>query len=218
MKYAAIDTGSTRNATVLVIGESRVTAEYPAERPLWAITGLWRWQGSKGQPLDHRAIVGPAVGKILRAHGIDVLAADGYERGPLLIAIAPLGITLRIQGGDLGPSPDGKSIGVYGHGRIVIHERRLRVELEDPDEVDELVRGLQSVQCEEGRVWLPPDGESHHDSTAAVLRLLWYAGAGEDRTPLDLAKVNAGLPYYTADAGRSTGEGKSVRDPFAPTW
>jgi hypothetical protein len=178
-RYAAIDTGSSRNATVLVVGESRVTRECPAERPLWAITGLWRWQGTTGRPIDHRLVVGPAAGRILRERGISVLAADGYERGPLLLGLEGTGITLRIQGGELGPSPDGRSIGVYGHGRIVIHERRLVVELDDESEVEELVRGLASVQCEAGRVWLPADGDSHHDSTAAVLRLLWHAGAGD---------------------------------------
>lgn len=203
MKYAAIDTGSSRNATVLVIGEDRVTAEHPAERPLWAITGLWRWQGSTGKPLDHRAVIGPIVFDLLRERGITKLAADGYERGPLLNAflakseeLAKVGtmfdVSLVIQGGELGPSPDGRSIGVYGHGRRVVHERRLVVELDDEDEVSELVRGLQAIQCEEGRVWLPADGISHYDSTAAVLRLLWHAGAGEPtRTTQDLSELNA---------------------------
>jgi len=187
MMYAAIDTGTTRNATVLVLGESRVTPGHPAERPLWVITGLYRWQGRPGAPLDHRLVVGPAVGRILRERRIDVLAADGIESAPLHHGLntdpltqAPMSpaVRLKIQGGDLGPSPDGKSIGVYGHGRVVIQERRLKVEIEDSEEVERLVRGLQAVQMEAGRVYLPEQGADHHDSTSAVLRLLWHAGAG----------------------------------------
>lgn len=178
MRYAAIDTGTSRNATVLVTGEDRVTAQHPAERPLWVITGLWRWQGTSAAPLDIRSKVGPEVGALLRQREIATLAADGIEAAGLRHALAPFGIALRIQGGDLGPSPDGKSIGVYGHGRLVIHEHRLRVELPDPDEVDRLIRGLCAVQIDGGRVWLPEDGADHHDSTSAVLRLLWHAGAG----------------------------------------
>ena len=179
MMYAAIDTGTTRNATVLVVGEPRPTPENPAERPLWVVTGLWRWQGRPGAPLDHRLVVGPAVGAILRERGISVLAADGIESAGLTLALAPLGVRLRIQGGELGPSPDGKSIGVYGHGRVVVEERRLKIEIPDVEEVDRIVRGLQAIQCEAGRVWLPEEGSDHHDSTSAVLRLLWHARAGE---------------------------------------
>jgi len=192
MKYAAIDTGSSRNATVLVVGEDRITRACPAERPLWAITGLWRWQGSKGKPLDHRLVVGPAVGRILAERGIRELAADGYERAPLLLSLDAFSIRLVIQGGELGPSPDGKGIGVYGHGRLVIHERRLKIEIEDEDEVSEIIRGFQAVQFDpEKGVWLPQDGLSHYDAAAAVLRLLWHARAGEERPPpADLSALN----------------------------
>lgn len=182
MIHAAIDTGTSRNATVLVTGESRADYGFTPERPLWVITGLWRWQGTPAKPLDIRGVVGPAVGRILRERDVGVLAADGIEAASLRHALDPYAITLRIQGGELGPSPDGKSIGVYGHGRLVCHERRLKSEL-DEDETERLIRGLCAIQEEAGRVWLPEEGTDHHDSTSAVLRLLWHAKAGDQPQP-----------------------------------
>ena len=216
--YAAIDTGTTRNATVLVVGESRVTAEHPSDRPLWVITGLRRWQGRPGAPLDHRLVVGPAVGRLLQERRISVLAADGIESAGLSLALTPSGIRLRIQGGDLGPSPDGSSIGVYGHGRVLIQERRPKIEIEDTDEIERLVRGFAAIQCEAGRVWLPEEGTDHHDSTSAVLRLLWHAGAGDNRTPQNFADVNRRFPCYAADGSTPTEGEAEPRATWAPTW
>lgn len=218
MRYAAIDTGTTRNATVLVVGEGRATSDHPARRPLWVITGLWRWQGRPGAPLDHRLVVGPAVGCLLQERRISVLAADGIESAGLSLALTPMGVRLRIQGGDLGPSPDGKTIGVYGHGRVIVQERRLKIEIEDTDEIERLVRGFAAIQCEAGRVWLPEEGADHHDSTSAVLRLLWHAGAGEERTAQNFADVNRSFPCYAADGSTSTEGEAEPRATWAPTW
>lgn len=203
--YASIDTGTSRNATVLVTGEDRATPEHPAARPLWIIDGLWRWQGTPKAPLDIRGVVGAEVGRILRARGISVLAADGIEAAGLRHALTAqpeeAEITLRIQGGELGPSPDGKSIGVYGHGRAVIHERRLIAQLPDPEEVERLIRGLCAVQIDAGRVWLPEDGTDHHDSASAVLRLLWHAGAGLDVARITPPTIGGTSPYAAQQRG-----------------
>jgi len=229
MMYAAIDTGTTRNATVLVVGESRVTPEHPADRPLWVITKLRRWQGRPGAPLSHEVKVGPEVWDELRALGITTLAADGIEYAGLFnafktkseaatLAGRPYHVAIKIQGGELGPSPDGKSIGVYGHGKKVVEERRLKIELDDTEEIDRLVRGFQALQEEAGRVWLPEEGDDHHDSTSAVLRLLWHAGAGTDRTPQNFDAVNRSFPCYAADGSSPTEGEASARGTWAPTW
>lgn len=227
--YAAIDTGTTRNATVLVVGGPRVTHEHPAERPLWVITGLWRWQGRPGAPLSHEVKVGPEVWALLRARRIATLAADGIEYAGLFNAFKACGeksiqegrphhVSIRIQGGELGPSPDGSSIGVYGHGKKLVQERRLKIEIEDEEEIERLVRGFQALQEEAGRVWLPEEGDDHHDSTSAVLRLLWHASAGLDRTPQNFADVNRRFPCYAADGSTPTEGEAAPRATWAPTW
>lgn len=195
-RYAAIDTGTTRNATVLAIVDSRsMTPAEVARRPtelteprLWAVIALRRWQGRPGSPLDIRHVVAPVAARIVREHGIDSWATDGIELAAIqhVSADPAFNLAVTVQGGELGPDETATSLrgrlGVYGHARVVIHEMRLVVNLDDEELATSLLRGIASIQAEPKpgglRLWLPSERDAHADEASAVLRALWHAGAG----------------------------------------
>lgn len=194
-RAAAIDTGTSRNASALAIVSSRPMTpgelrrwsrrtglERPTAPLLWALTGLWRWQGAPKRPLDIRNAVGPAAAEHVRAAGLDLWACDGFELAAIHHVSEEKRITYRVQGGRLGASSDGLTLGVYEHGKIVIHEQRFVIAIADEDAAQRVVAGLQAIREEPGAggmdLTVPSEGDSHHDEAVAVLRALWLGGAG----------------------------------------
>ena len=99
------------------------------------------------------------------------------ERGPIQLVSQECGLTWKFQGGEL--------VDVYKHGRAVIHSERLQFADDlDPVLVADIKKGLCRVQGQHkgGKVVvsLPEDGASHYDLTSALLRALWFGGAGDE--------------------------------------
>jgi hypothetical protein len=180
VRYAAIDTGTSRNATALAIVEheaEHVTATGERIRDYWSIVTLRHWQGSPGRPLDIRNVVGPEAAQMVRAAGLSSWATDAIELAAIKLVSAEYGLSVRVQGGEL--------FDVYRHTRTVVHERRFgltKLFAEDEDAAQRVVRGLSAIQAEprDGRLVLslPNEGDSHHDEASAVLRALWHGSAG----------------------------------------
>lgn len=213
--WFAIDTATTTNACVLAGVQRRATRRHPARAPLWGVVVLKRWQGRTGAPLDIRNRVGPEAADIVRSWGCDSWACDGIELAAIHHVSQEPGkkqLAYRVQGGSLGPDESAASerarIGVYGHGKVVIHERRLVICLDDKDASERLVASLASIQAEprDGglKMWIPREGDSHGDDASAVLRALWFADAGLKARPSPiLATVGGASPYAEQSRGAS---------------
>lgn len=172
--FAALDTGSKKNACALAIVRrvqmQRGYAYLPVE--------LREWIPTPGRPLDLRLEVLPAAARLCRLHGCDEWVTDAHAGDQVEIVGGEHGITTRYTG----PDPFGE---FYRDVRAGMH--RGEVVLRGPALAAEAARQMRLVRSASGaegrtRIIVPEekgDGTlTHGDLGVAIVRALGAAGCG----------------------------------------
>lgn len=201
-RFAAIDTGASKNPSALCIVE-RVVHEVSGERryqfrPL--VLKEWR-RKTGGLPLDLRNVVVPEMARIAREYGCLSWWSDGWSLHDIENGAAPLGVATRCI------STSTISRDQYEPLDAALAHDPCPVVLNGCENVEAAVAQLRQVRRDNsGKATVPKVGTDHGELGQVLVRALAHAGIGQ--TPPAKSRGFAAFDDpYSAARSRLSGRG-----------
>lgn len=186
--FAALDTGSKRNAFALAIVR-RIWLPV-AEVYVYIPLVLREWIPSPGRPLDLRLVVLPEAARMCAAHGCHAWITDAHAGDQVELVGADFGIATVYTSND--PYSE-----FYRDVRAGLN--RGEVVLSGCAGAEEAARQLRQVRSAPGdngrtRIIVPAEGDLHGDLGVALVRALGAAGCGKVEIDSATEPAIVGIP------------------------